>query len=400
MYIFNQNIMDMNILIVAILILSSTAAAQQGRPTVCVSDPAILVEAGSTISARLFDDSWNSRCEAVLRFTDPAYLPMTWTFDPINCKGQLFGQFVVPRNAPTGDAVVSWQCVGQVSPTCSHVQIRNGLGSMDSEELLRLGKVGCVISSLQTSTSTETQSGPSTTFTRTVTSIMTSSTTSFAPVATRAVPAADPEGSTATNNLEDPRTLTTTNTGGTSPDTSVVMTTSTTTSNDPGTLTTTTAEGSLGTTTTNNNLNPGTMATTAAGTGGTAGSSTQLTDTSVATATTTVADPADAAGSNSPDKTTVTTTNVNNDPGTLPTTSSGAAGTMPPVAPTSAVVPDPGRTPNTADGTTRLDGTTRSPETQTTPAATTTWVGDHGAPVAVTMTVTQLGSCSPSPFTA
>ncbi|KAL4418330.1 hypothetical protein CABS03_01681 [Colletotrichum abscissum] len=120
-------------------LLVKTSFSLQGQSAVCAWEPAAIVEAESVISAT-FNNPWSSRCEATLQFSDPAYLPVTWIFDPVVCKGQQIGQFSVPRGAPNGDAVVIWRCAGQDSPSCNHVLIRNGLGNMESEELLRLGR--------------------------------------------------------------------------------------------------------------------------------------------------------------------------------------------------------------------------------------------------------------------
>ncbi|KAL4412161.1 hypothetical protein CABS03_06586 [Colletotrichum abscissum] len=184
-------------------LLVKTSFSLQGQSAVCAWEPAADVEAESVISAT-FNNPWSSRCEATLQFSDPAYLPVTWIFDPVVCKGQQIGQFSVPRGAPNGDAVVTWRCAGQDSPSCNHVLIRNGLGNMESEELLRLGRVGCITSFFQTTTAMETQTSSSTTLTRLLSSIRTIPTTIFSSPSTRAIPG--PEfGTTSTS----PATFTT-----------------------------------------------------------------------------------------------------------------------------------------------------------------------------------------------
>ncbi|WQF89392.1 hypothetical protein CDEST_14406 [Colletotrichum destructivum] len=169
-------------ILIVVGILVKSVMAHHGKPAVCAWDPAIVVEAGSILSAKI-DNPWNNRCEATLQFLDPTYLPITWTFDPANCKGQQLGQFVVPKSAPSGDAVVN-----------CHVLIRNGLGNMDSEQLLRLGRVGCISSLLQTTTILQTQTDEGNTVTRLVSSVLTLSTTSFAsmPTSNNILPARDP----------------------------------------------------------------------------------------------------------------------------------------------------------------------------------------------------------------
>ncbi|KXH28612.1 hypothetical protein CNYM01_11245 [Colletotrichum nymphaeae SA-01] len=184
-------------------LLVKTSFSLQGQSAVCAWEPAAIVEAGSVISAT-FNNPWSSRCEVTLQFSDPAYLPVTWTFDPVVCKGQQIGQFSVPQGAPNGDAVVTWRCAGQDSPSCNHVLIRNGLGNMESEELLRLGRVGCITSFFQTTTAMETQTSSSTTLTRLLSSIRTIPTTVFSSPSTRAIPG--PEFDTTSTS---PATLTT-----------------------------------------------------------------------------------------------------------------------------------------------------------------------------------------------
>jgi hypothetical protein len=47
-------------------------------------------------------------CEAVLRFCDPAFLPITWSFAALTCQGPELAEFNVPKEAPSGDAYVTW----------------------------------------------------------------------------------------------------------------------------------------------------------------------------------------------------------------------------------------------------------------------------------------------------
>lgn len=50
----------------------------------------------------------DSPCIATLHFGDPAFLPITWIFEPIVCEGATVVSFNVPRDAPNGEALVEW----------------------------------------------------------------------------------------------------------------------------------------------------------------------------------------------------------------------------------------------------------------------------------------------------
>ncbi|KAK0369000.1 hypothetical protein CLIM01_13643 [Colletotrichum limetticola] len=225
-------------------LLVKTSFSLQSQSAVCAWEPAAIVEAGSVVSAT-FNNPWSSRCEATLQFSDPAYLPVTWIFDPVVCKGQQIGQFSVPRGAPNGDAVATWRCAGQDFPSCNHVLIRNGLGIMESEELLRLGRVGCITSFFQTTTAMETQTSSSTTLTRLLSSIRTIPTTIFSSPSTRAIPG--PEfGTTSTSPATFTTATLTTATFTTATLTTAMLTTAMTT--DPVVPTTTAGGGGAATT--------------------------------------------------------------------------------------------------------------------------------------------------------
>lgn len=92
---------------VCLILLTVVAAALKESPAICAWQPVLPLGAGSVFSARIHNP-WLKRCQAVLRFGDPTYLPITWVFEPINCLGSEEANFTVPTGVPNGDAYVEW----------------------------------------------------------------------------------------------------------------------------------------------------------------------------------------------------------------------------------------------------------------------------------------------------
>ena len=99
----------------------------QGRPpTICLSSPAIELQAGVSLVEALLvqspfsdgpgwadifyriDDPLARRCTASVIFDDPDFLPVTYTFEAARCAGPELASFAVPLGAPSGGAYVKW----------------------------------------------------------------------------------------------------------------------------------------------------------------------------------------------------------------------------------------------------------------------------------------------------
>ncbi|ETS84076.1 hypothetical protein PFICI_05952 [Pestalotiopsis fici W106-1] len=91
----------------ALLAFLLPVTAFRDFPTICAWDPPIEIIAGDNLSARVANPQAR-RCEASLSFDDPAFLPIRYTFDVLDCDGLQLAEFTVPPTAPNGDAFVLW----------------------------------------------------------------------------------------------------------------------------------------------------------------------------------------------------------------------------------------------------------------------------------------------------
>lgn len=48
------------------------------------------------------------RCEATIQFSDPSFLPMSYSFESVPCDGLQINVFTIPDGVPNGEAVVIW----------------------------------------------------------------------------------------------------------------------------------------------------------------------------------------------------------------------------------------------------------------------------------------------------
>lgn len=87
--------------------LAAVASALSKPPTICAWEPVLSLDAGAVFSAQI-QNPWAKRCQAVLRFSDPTFLPITWVFEPIHCLGSEEANFTVPTGVPNGDAYIEW----------------------------------------------------------------------------------------------------------------------------------------------------------------------------------------------------------------------------------------------------------------------------------------------------
>ncbi|KAK7937613.1 uncharacterized protein PG986_014481 [Apiospora aurea] len=107
----------MNVLLVGALLLPAWAAAAS-PPHLCLSDPPMALDAGSSVALVVLDGGPVGRpCKAMLSFADPDFLPVSYYFDPLPCPGRYLASFLVPAGAPNGDAFVTWWVDATPSPT-------------------------------------------------------------------------------------------------------------------------------------------------------------------------------------------------------------------------------------------------------------------------------------------
>ncbi|KAH7131180.1 hypothetical protein EDB81DRAFT_906164 [Dactylonectria macrodidyma] len=132
-----------------------------------------------------FDSPMERRCEATIHFSDPSFLPMSYSFASVPCDGLQINVFTIPNGVPNGDADVIWQCAG-LAPTCNHAVISGGLADV-SIPLDNEGLVGCLLEDLQTRTTLVTLTRSSGTFVETAPTVLTTSTTSFLSATTNTV---------------------------------------------------------------------------------------------------------------------------------------------------------------------------------------------------------------------
>lgn len=163
-------------------ILFSGARAFRRPSSLCLTDPAIPLEAGNSNMSITVDAPMERRCEATINFSDPAFLPVRYSFASVPCDGLQVNIFTVPEGAPNGEVDVIWQCAG-IAPSCNHAVISGGLAN-SSMLLENEGLVGCLMEDLQTKTNLVTLTRPSGTFVKTAPTVLTTSTTSFLSVPT------------------------------------------------------------------------------------------------------------------------------------------------------------------------------------------------------------------------
>ncbi|KAK7435240.1 hypothetical protein CaCOL14_000335 [Colletotrichum acutatum] len=182
----------------SLIILLPRAFAQYQPPFLCVSSPAIPIEAGATNVTATIEDPLNRRCEATVYFADPNFLPISYSFEA-KCPDRKINNFVMPLGAPNGEAHITWHCAGQV-PSCTRAMITGGRGD-PSLPLQNQGKVGCVSQSVLTRTTLATVTRSSTTIIETVPALITSITTNFVVEATTTTSNGDTASGTSTTSV-------------------------------------------------------------------------------------------------------------------------------------------------------------------------------------------------------
>ncbi|KAH6881118.1 hypothetical protein B0T10DRAFT_551397 [Thelonectria olida] len=131
--------------------LAVGVSALNQAPDICAWEPSP-VTAGSVRTAGILNP-FAARCEAVLDFDNPNYLPITWSFDAVDCEDVQIAQFTLPLAVPNGGAYITWDCEGDIT-TCNHIVITNGNGNPDSVPLQQVGVVGCVPQSMAATATT------------------------------------------------------------------------------------------------------------------------------------------------------------------------------------------------------------------------------------------------------
>ncbi|KAI1249790.1 hypothetical protein MGN70_009404 [Eutypa lata] len=148
-------------------VLPTLAALVEYPSRVCISSPPVALDAGVSVVSAVITGDLSRRCMATMEFADPDFFPISYSFDTVPCSGQQVTSFVVPREAPNGEAYV----------TC-HANISGGLGNPLMDEQSQ-GTVGCISEALRTSTKTATVTKSSRTFTEEQVTVFTTTTTSF-----------------------------------------------------------------------------------------------------------------------------------------------------------------------------------------------------------------------------
>ncbi|KAI1846583.1 hypothetical protein JX265_014033 [Neoarthrinium moseri] len=161
-------------------VCSGAAVGANTAPTICALDPPLQANAGDSMTASL-DNPQDSPCIATLSFADPAFLPITWIFEPISCQGLQVVQFTIPAGVPNGDAFIEWHCGGTERPVliCNHILISEGLGSLDFHWLEQVGTAGCVSDTTHTTSTVVTRTTGGSTVVETIATTITEPQTSF-----------------------------------------------------------------------------------------------------------------------------------------------------------------------------------------------------------------------------
>ncbi|KAF5701676.1 hypothetical protein FGLOB1_10037 [Fusarium globosum] len=162
---------------VVISLVHGALALSMGYP-LCITEPALSLEAGKSSLSANVHSSMEQRCEATLHFSDPSFLPIRYSFDDeLECDGKQVLAFTIPKGSPNGDVDIIWQCTG-LAPSCSHGVIFGGSAdlSIASEST---GDVGCLMETAVTRTAPITITRSSATFVEMAPTVVVTSTTSF-----------------------------------------------------------------------------------------------------------------------------------------------------------------------------------------------------------------------------
>lgn len=144
--------------ITLIALLVAVTGAFEDWPLVCISSPPMQLVAGTTNVSSITESLYGEKCRALLQFTDPDFVPITFSFPPgVPCSGPRVASFLVPPGAPNGDARVIWQC--KRSSACSFAVISNGTGDQSTAPY-QSGTVECLPLSFGTNTSTQIRQQP------------------------------------------------------------------------------------------------------------------------------------------------------------------------------------------------------------------------------------------------
>ncbi|OAQ57881.2 hypothetical protein VFPPC_11343 [Pochonia chlamydosporia 170] len=127
--------------------VGSVAAGVATLPTICQSTPPLALIAADLVSAKIEVASTGAgHCQAVVRFKNEAFWPITVDFGQISCLGDQIAEFTLPADAPPGAASIYWLCAGQTSTTCIDGVVANSRNSGDANAMPRSlkGRFGCV----------------------------------------------------------------------------------------------------------------------------------------------------------------------------------------------------------------------------------------------------------------
>ncbi|KAK2679054.1 hypothetical protein RAB80_004235 [Fusarium oxysporum f. sp. vasinfectum] len=156
---------------VAIFLVHGALALSMGYP-LCITEPALSLEAGKSSLSANVHSPMEQRCEATLHFSDPSFLPIRYSFDDeLDCDGKQVLAFTIPKGSPNGNALVS-------PPAAIMVSFFGGSAdlSIASEST---GDVGCLMETAVTRTAPITITRSSATFVEMAPTVVVTSTTSF-----------------------------------------------------------------------------------------------------------------------------------------------------------------------------------------------------------------------------
>ena len=69
------------------------------------------------------DNPKASRCDARMRFADPDFLDVHFGFSFVDCTGSQVAEFIVPREAPNGDAIILWYYSWVIKMWCADLLV-------------------------------------------------------------------------------------------------------------------------------------------------------------------------------------------------------------------------------------------------------------------------------------
>ncbi|KAF4468239.1 hypothetical protein FALBO_4858 [Fusarium albosuccineum] len=164
--------------VVAALLLQEAWALSMRYP-LCLTEPALTLEAGKSPLSVIVNSPMENRCEAALYFSDPSFLPVRYSFKSLDCDGGQILTFTVPKGSPSGDFDIIWQCTG-LAPICNHGVIYGG----DADSSIpsdNTGRVGCLVERMETRTTLVTVTRSSTTLVETAPTVVVTSSTSYLP---------------------------------------------------------------------------------------------------------------------------------------------------------------------------------------------------------------------------